>query len=67
MPEFPEVQDENTSEENVRVIVQEPQDLLEANRIEPYLAGNLLFIAHWDEDAQHWLVYDVPGISLQTS
>ncbi len=62
VPEFLEVQDENTSEETVRVIVEEPQqDLLEANRIEPYLAGNLLFIAHWDEDAQHWLVYDVTG------
>ena len=37
------------------------EDFLEAYRIEPYLVGNLLFIAHWDEDAQRWLVYDVAG------
>ncbi len=37
------------------------EDLLEAHRVEPYLVGNLLFIAHWDDDAKHWLVYDVAG------
>ena len=37
------------------------EDLLEAHRVEPYLVGNLLFIAHWDEDAQRWFVYDVAG------
>ena len=37
------------------------EDLLEAHKVEPYLVGNLLFIAHWDEDAQRWLVYDVAG------
>ena len=35
--------------------------LLEAHGIEPYLVGNLLFIAHWDEDGGRWLVYDVAG------
>ena len=35
--------------------------LLEAHGIEPYLVGNLLFIAHWDEDGGRWLVYDVTG------
>ncbi len=37
------------------------EDLLEVHRIEPNLVGSLLFIAHWDEDAQRWLVYDVAG------
>lgn len=37
------------------------EDLLDAHRIEPYLVGNLLFIAHWDENAQRWFVYDVAG------
>ena len=37
------------------------EDFLKAHRIEPYLVGNLLFIAHWDEDAQRWFVYDVTG------
>ena len=36
-------------------------DLLETRRVEPYLVGNLLFIAHWDEDVQRWFVYDVAG------
>ena len=35
--------------------------LLEAHGVEPYLVGNLLFIAHWDEDVLHWLVHDVAG------
>lgn len=35
--------------------------LLEAHSIEPYLVGNLLFIAHWDEEGELWLVYDVAG------
>ena len=35
--------------------------LPEAHGIEPYLVGNLLFIAHWDEDGGRWLVYDVAG------
>ena len=61
VPELYEAQDEDTAEETVAVIVQEPQDFLGAHRIEPYLAGNLLFIAHWDEDAQRWLVHDVAG------
>ena len=37
------------------------EDLLEVHRIEPILVGSLLFIAHWDEDAQRWLVYDLAG------
>ena len=37
------------------------EDLLETHRVEPYLVGNLLFIAHWDEDTQRWLVHDVTG------
>lgn len=37
------------------------EDLLEIHGVEPYLVGNLLFIAHWDEYAQRWLVYDVAG------
>lgn len=37
------------------------EDLLKAHRIEPYLIGNLLFIAHWGEDVQRWFVYDVAG------
>ena len=61
VPELFAEQDEDASEETARVIVQETGDLLEAHRIEPYLVGNLLFIAHWDEDAQRWLVHDVAG------
>ena len=37
------------------------EDLLKNHRIEPYLVGNLLFIAHWDEHAQRWHVLDVAG------
>ena len=37
------------------------EEFLEAHRIEPYLVGNLLFIAHYDEGAQRWFVYDVAG------
>ena len=37
------------------------EDLLKNHRIEPYLIGNLLFIAHWDEHAQRWHVLDVAG------
>ena len=47
--------------ERTRVFATE--DLLEAHRIEPYLIGNLLFIAHWGEDVQRWFVYDVSGLS----
>ena len=36
-------------------------DLLKNYKIEPYLAGNLLFIAHWDGYAKRWHVYDVAG------
>ena len=61
VPELFGNKDDDTAEETVKVIVQETEDLLEAHRIEPYLAGNLLFIAHWDEDAQRWLVHDVAG------
>ena len=61
VPELYGAQDEDTAEQTVAVIVQEPQDFLGAHRIEPYLAGNLLFIAHWDEDAQRWPVHDVAG------
>ena len=35
-------------------------DFLEAHGIS-HLAGNLLFVAHWDADSQKWLVYDVAG------
>ena len=50
-------------QETVRVVspTKGTGDLLEAHGIEPYLAGNLLFIAHWDEAAQRWLVHDVAG------
>ena len=34
------------------------RSLLEAHGIEPHLARNLLFIAHWDRDAGRWLVHD---------
>lgn len=61
VPELFGDRDEATSEESTRVITPEPQDFLEAHGIEPYLIGNLLFIAHWDEDAQRWLVHDVAG------
>ena len=61
VPELFGNQEEDTSEESDRVIVQESQDLLETHKIEPYLAGNLLFIAHWDEEAQRWFVHDVAG------
>ena len=37
------------------------EGLLETHRVKPYLAGNLLFIAHWHEEAQRWLVHDVAG------
>ena len=43
------------------------EDLLDAHRIEPYLIGNLLFIAHWGEDVQRWFVYDVSGAFTSTS
>ena len=61
VPEFFGNQDDVDAQETVRVISQGTGDLLETHGIEPYLAGNLLFIAHWDEDAQHWLVHDVAG------
>ena len=35
--------------------------LLEIHGVEPYLAGNLLFIAHWHEEAQRRIVHDVAG------
>ena len=52
--------------ESTRIISEEPhefvtEDLLEAHRLEPYLVGNLPFIAHWDEDVRRWFVYDVVG------
>ena len=57
---------EEPAPESTRVIAEGTrefvtEDFLETHRIEPYLVGNLLFIAHWDEDAQRWLVYDVAG------
>ncbi len=57
---------EEPSLERTRIISEGTQEfatenLLEAHRIEPYLIGNLLFIAHWDEDVQRWFVYDVAG------
>ena len=61
VPELSEKQDKDPSEETITVLVQENENLLEAHSIEPYLIGNLLFIAHWDEDAQHWLVHDIVG------
>ena len=50
-------------QETVRVITptRGTVDLLVAHGIEPYLASNLLFIAHWDEAARRWLVHDVAG------
>ena len=52
--------------ESTRIISEEihefvTEDILEAHRLKPYLVGNLLFIAHWDEDVQRWFVYDVAG------
>ena len=52
--------------ESTRIISEEThefvtEDLLETHRLEPYLVGNLLFVAHWDEDVQRWFVYDVVG------
>ena len=35
-------------------------DFLDTHGIS-HLAGNLLFIAHWDTDSQTWFVYDVTG------
>ena len=56
-------QDDDDVQEATRVIspTKGNGDLLEAHGIEPYLAGNLLFIAHWDEAGRRWLVYDVAG------
>ena len=61
VPELSEKQDKDPSEKTITVLVQENENLLEAHSIEPYLIGNLLFIAHWDEDAQRWLVHDIVG------
>ena len=63
VPEFFENQDDDDVQEATRVIspTKGTGDLLEAHGIEPYLAGNLLFIAHWDRDARRWLVHDVAG------
>ena len=57
---------EEPAPESTRIISQGThefvtEDLLEAHRIEPYLVGNLLFIAHWDDDVQSWYVHDVAG------
>ena len=56
-------QDDDDVQEATRVIspTKGNGNLLEAHGIEPYLAGNLLFIAHWDEAGRRWLVYDVAG------
>lgn len=35
--------------------------LLEIHGVEPNLADNLLFIAHWHEEAQRRIVHDVAG------
>ena len=35
--------------------------LLETHKVEPHLSGNLLFIAHWHEEAQRRIVHDVAG------
>ena len=37
------------------------EGLLETHRVEPHLAGNLIFTAHWNQDTQRWLVHDVAG------
>ena len=61
VPELFEKQAKDPPEETLTVLAPENEGVLEAHRIEPYLIDNLLFIAHWDEDAQRWLVHDVAG------
>ena len=34
---------------------------MEIHGVEPHIAGNLLFIAHWHQEAQRWLVHAVAG------
>ena len=42
-------------------VLGERKGSVETHRVEPHLSGNLLFIAHWHEEAQRWLVNDVAG------